>query len=57
MYPEVRAWLLPPFKEQYLKEGNLDVRNLDGKTISKTGHNIPSQKPSSSLRTEKLGDH
>ena len=45
------------FKEQYLEEGNLDVRNLDGKIISKTGQNLPSQKPTSSLKTEKLGEH
>ena len=57
MYPEVRAWLLLSFKEQYLEEGNLDVRNLDGKIISKTGQNLPSQKPTSSLKTEKLGEH
>ena len=35
--------------EQYLEEENLDVSNLDGKTISKTGQNLPSQKPTSSL--------
>ena len=57
MYLEVRAWLLPSFKEQYLEEGNLDFKNLDGKTISKTEQNLPSQKPTSSLRTEKHGEH
>ena len=41
MYPEVRAWILLSFKKQYLEEGNLDIRNLDGKIISKIEQNLP----------------